>query len=255
MQRLRVMTYNIHGGRGMDGRIDLERLADVVAPFRPDIVAVQEVDVNRTRSGVVDQAEVLAQLLGLDLRFGCAIERGSERYGIATLSRLPFLDARLVSLPWRPSHPRSEPRCALVTRHRWNGTALDMVNTHLSIHFGERPGQVAALLDGLTSEDMVLAGDFNCTPWSPAYRALTRGLRAAASPRSWPSALPLFPLDHILYRGPLRVVRSGIWPSPLRWCASDHLPVIASSPRSPRRPPREPAAARAGPAVQACPAA
>lgn len=227
MRRLRIMTYNIHGGRGTDGRVDLGRIAAVIAPYAPDIVALQEVDVNRSRSGLVDQGHELGRQLGLDVRFGLTVERGSERYGIATLARLPILDSRLVCLPWRELHPRSEPRCALMTRHDWDGVSLDMVNTHLSIHFGERPGQVAALLDGLTGDDLVLAGDFNCTPWSRPYRALTRGMRTAASPRSWPSALPLVPIDHILVRGRLRVVRSGRWASPGVRRASDHLPVVA----------------------------
>lgn len=233
MRPLRVMTYNIHGGRGTDGRVDLARIADVVASFDPDLLALQEVDVNRSRSGDVDQVQDLSQRLGLEARFGMTIEVGTEQYGIATLTRLPILTTYQLALPWRAANPRSEPRCALVTRVDWHGTEVDMINTHLSVRFGERDGQVATILEALAADDIpdaattIVAGDFNCTPWSRPFRALRGGLRAAASPRSWPSALPLIPLDHILFKGRFRVVRSGPWRGAGVRRASDHVPVFA----------------------------
>ncbi|HEY5945163.1 MAG TPA: endonuclease/exonuclease/phosphatase family protein, partial [Kofleriaceae bacterium] len=87
--RLRVMTYNMHSGRGTDDRYDLGRIADVISSYEPHIVALQEVDVMRMRSGAVDQAHQLGARLGLEVHFAPAIERGGERYGIATLTRLP----------------------------------------------------------------------------------------------------------------------------------------------------------------------
>ena len=52
---VRVLTYNIHHGEGMDGKIDLERIAAVIKRLEPDVVALQEVDVKTTRSQGVDQ--------------------------------------------------------------------------------------------------------------------------------------------------------------------------------------------------------
>jgi endonuclease/exonuclease/phosphatase family metal-dependent hydrolase len=233
VSRLRVVTYNIHGGLGTDGRLDLPRIADVIAAAEADIVALQEVDARRTRSGGVDQTRWLAERLGMHAHFGPTIERGDEAYGIATLTRLPIVESRQVCLPWRESNPRSEPRCALLTRLPWPvpGRSLDMVNTHLSVRFGERAGQVAALIDDLIDDDIdapiIVAGDFNCTPWSRPYRALCGRLRCAASPRSWPAALPVVRLDHILFRGRLRVVHSGVVRATGRRTASDHAPVLA----------------------------
>src|SRR5690242_14165439 len=40
---IRVATYNIHRGRGMDRRVRIERIAAVLATIDPDIVALQEV--------------------------------------------------------------------------------------------------------------------------------------------------------------------------------------------------------------------
>lgn len=221
------MTYNIRGARGADDRIDLERIAGVIEPYGADIVALQEVDVNRARSGAIDQAHQLGERLGMTVRFGPTVEHGSEQYGIATLTRLPVLDSRQVCLPRRAQR---EPRCALVTRLAWRDIELDMINTHLSTQLSERGQQLAALLAALGEDraaETVIAGDFNCTPWSRPFRALCCGLTSAASPRSWPARLPVVPVDHILFRGRLRVVRSGLWRGPGVRRASDHMPVVA----------------------------
>ena len=53
--RLRVLSYNIHHGEGLDGRIDLERIASVIRASEADLVALQEVDQSTERSGGVDQ--------------------------------------------------------------------------------------------------------------------------------------------------------------------------------------------------------
>ncbi|MEJ7599953.1 MAG: endonuclease/exonuclease/phosphatase family protein [Kofleriaceae bacterium] len=228
--RLRVMTYNIRNGRGGDARVDLDRIAGVISPFEPEVVALQEVDVGRPRSGGVDQAADLAARLGMTASFAPCIERGCEQYGIATLTRWPLLGVRQLALPHDGVRRRSEPRCALLTRLHWpdTGTELAIVNTHLSILGRERPGQVDALLAGIDADEVVIAGDFNCTPWSSAFKTLACTLRPATRrARSWPARLPIVPLDHILYRGPLHVIRSGVWRGGAARMASDHLPVIA----------------------------
>ncbi|HEY5944240.1 MAG TPA: endonuclease/exonuclease/phosphatase family protein, partial [Kofleriaceae bacterium] len=139
---------------------------------------------------------------------------------------LPTLEARKIFLP---SHGQSsEPRCALATHHTWDGGELEMINTHLSTLFRERPRQVAAIADAFAGEALVIAGDFNMTPLSPAYRLLRRGLRSATwMARTWPSYAPVAPIDHILYRGRLRLVEGSAWRGGPAREASDHLPVVA----------------------------
>lgn len=228
--RLRVLSYNIHSGLGTDRRVDLARIADVIGAFEPHIVALQEVDVCRARSGAIDQPAALAARLGMSSHFEMCLEEGGERYGIATLTRLPFLGARRLELPYQPGRKRSEPRCALVTRLAWpeTGIEIDMVNTHLSVLAAERTAQVAALTRELPGREVILAGDFNCTPSAAAFRALAGDMRSATrGARTFPSWLPIVPIDHILVRGPLDIVRGGRWTQgPVRR-ASDHLPVFA----------------------------
>jgi endonuclease/exonuclease/phosphatase family metal-dependent hydrolase len=193
-------------------------------------VALQEVDVGRPRSGAIDQPTELAARLGMSSYFGMCFERGGERYGIATLTNLPHVATRQLALPHEPHRKRSEPRCALVTRLAWPSPAieLDVVNTHLSIVAGERPAQVAAIVRELPGREVIIAGDLNCTPSSAAFRTLCDGMRSATrGARTFPSWLPIAPIDHILIRGPLDVVRGGRWTrGPVRR-ASDHLPVFA----------------------------
>src|SRR6201986_4837558 len=50
----RIMTYNIHRCVGTDGKLSPARIADVIATCEADIVALQEVDVGRSRTGYVD---------------------------------------------------------------------------------------------------------------------------------------------------------------------------------------------------------
>jgi endonuclease/exonuclease/phosphatase family metal-dependent hydrolase len=245
-RRLRVMTYNIRAGRGIDDRIDLGRTAGVIASFEPDVVALQEVDCGQPRSGSVDQASELGTRLGLQASFAACVEQGSGRTGIATLTRLPLVATEQVELPYRAGARRSEPRRALLTRLAWNRDAavgsprpegtegddradlFEVVNTHLSVRRGERPAQAEAIACALGTRPLVIAGDFNCTARSGAFRALCCGLRPAApGARSWPSRFPIVQIDHILYRGRLQLVTAGAWKADQARRASDHLPVVA----------------------------
>ena len=61
---LRVATYNIRHGRGLDGRIDLERVAAAIEALGADVVLLQEVDQGTRRAAGVDQARELGRLTG-----------------------------------------------------------------------------------------------------------------------------------------------------------------------------------------------
>jgi endonuclease/exonuclease/phosphatase family metal-dependent hydrolase len=89
-QSIAILSYNIHYGEGMDGKIDLRRIAAVIKSVSPDAVALQEVDRRTERSGGVDQAVELEQLTGLKMIFGRTVELQGGEYGNAILSRLPI---------------------------------------------------------------------------------------------------------------------------------------------------------------------
>jgi endonuclease/exonuclease/phosphatase family metal-dependent hydrolase len=229
------MTYNIHRGRGIDFKLDLGRIAAVIQSYDPDVVTLQEVDIGRRKTGRIDQANDLSKRLGMEMVFAPNVEYSdSERYGIATLTKLPIQSSRHLKLPLQY---RSEPRSSLITILGWpeNGAAqptshvVEIINTHLSILFKERPGQVAAIAAAMASEALIVAGDFNMTPWSPAYRSLRRDSylhSATRFARTWPAPAPFMPLDHILYRGQVDIVGAEAWVGGPARMASDHLPVV-----------------------------
>ena len=82
---LRIMTYNVHSCIGMDGKTSPERIARVIARYKPDIVALQELDVKKVRTGTIDQAHLIAKLLQMEFHFHPAIHIEEERYGDAIL--------------------------------------------------------------------------------------------------------------------------------------------------------------------------
>lgn len=231
---LRILSYNIQHALGGDGRVDLPRVADVIAATAADVVALQEVDVHRPRSGSIDQARELAERLGMRAEFTACIEGGGELYGLATLSGLPIESSKSIALPALPQYRKSRPRRALITRLLWGGRPLDVFNTHLSVVAAERPAQAAAITRNISSvKDRIIAGDLNCLPRSaPMQRLCTMGGSPLLQPatggaRTWPARAPLFAIDHILVSDSLVVLEGGRWLTPESRRASDHLPVLA----------------------------
>ena len=130
--QLRVATFNVHHGRGLDGVLDLERTAAAIAETVADVVALQELDRGMKRSGGVDQPAELARLLGVQVEFFPTLERaGGGQYGIGLASRIPITEARFVPLPQLGTE---EPRGAITAQC----SGISLVCTHLSTQ--RRPG-------------------------------------------------------------------------------------------------------------------
>ena len=111
---LRLLVYNIHAGKDRAGQDNLSRVGELISLANADIVFLQEVDQNTTRSGNVDQLAELERLTGLMGAFGKTLDYRGGGYGIAILSRWPIRDDTLISLPIIPPQPRAggsyEPR-------------------------------------------------------------------------------------------------------------------------------------------------
>ena len=71
---IRILTYNVHSCIGTDRKIDPARIAAVIAGAQADIVALQEIDVRRHRTGGVDQARMIASLLKMEAHFNPALK-------------------------------------------------------------------------------------------------------------------------------------------------------------------------------------
>ncbi|HET8902678.1 MAG TPA: endonuclease/exonuclease/phosphatase family protein, partial [Saccharospirillum sp.] len=237
---LRVMTYNVHSCIGMDGKIDVARIARVIARSKPDVVALQELDVGRDRSEGIDQAHQIARLLEMEFHFHPAIHLEEERYGDAILTHLPQRLVKADLLPGLANKPNLEPRGALWVEVEWQGRKVQIINTHLGLNARERKVQVEALLgpdwlgDPDCREPVILCGDFNALPSSPVCQSLSSRLRDAQQAtqghrprRTFPSRLPAARIDHIYLGEGLETGSIDIPDSALVRVASDHRPLVA----------------------------
>ena len=235
------MTYNVHGCVGVDRRLDVGRIAAVIAACRPDVVALQELDVGRARSGRVDQAQEIATRLGMAAYFNSAFQVEEERYGDAILTRLPHRLVRAGPLP-RPSRTRLEPRGALwVAVETAPGVTLQVINTHLGLVPLEQRAQVTTLLGadwtGHPGFDgpAVLLGDFNATSRYSAYRRLAARLKdiqadtgmTGRRARTFPSRLPVLRIDHVFHTDQVEAIGVHAPADTRARVASDHLPLVA----------------------------
>src|SRR5690606_20708540 len=141
----RILTYNVHRCVGLDRRLDVARVADVIGACEPDIVCLQELDVRRARTGGVDQAHAIAERLKMNFHFHPAIRVEGEEYGDAVLSVLPMRLVRAGDLPTVAGVPRLEPRGAVWVEARVGDSPLQVLNTHLGLLPHEQRLQVEAL--------------------------------------------------------------------------------------------------------------
>jgi endonuclease/exonuclease/phosphatase family metal-dependent hydrolase len=243
----RVLSYNIHHGEGVDGKLDLERIARVIVEAKADLVALQEVDQNVQRSGNVDQPAELARLTKLEVAFGGNISLQGGEYGNAILSRWPLKNPRNTKLP---NHDQGEQRGVLQVEVQPPGSAGPLLL--LATHFDHRRNDAervasAALINELTGKLLhspaLLAGDLNDVPESQALRELqvrwtvARGPVAReteASAAAKPSPLFTIPVEK-----PTRQIDFVLVRPAERWkvidvqvleekVASDHRPILAT---------------------------
>jgi endonuclease/exonuclease/phosphatase family metal-dependent hydrolase len=238
------MTYNVHSCVGVDGKLDVGRIAAVISQCRPDIVALQELDVGRARTGTVDQAHDIATKLGMSFHFHAAVKVEEEEYGDAILTTLPERLVRSGPLPTLPRMRGLEPRGALWVAMKVEGVELQVINTHLGLVPLEQRRQVAGLLgeDWLGNADFqdpaILLGDFNATSRYAVYRQLCGRLRDAQvslpkRTRWWrtvptfPSRAPMLRIDHMFVSKSIVVEAVHAPGGALCKTASDHLPLVA----------------------------
>lgn len=244
-----VMSYNIAHGRGMDGRVDLGRIAGVIRSSGADIIALQEVDSHYSgRSGFLDQAACLAEMLDMSYSYGPNLVeppllpgQPARKYGNAVLSRFPIKYAvnhayREVEKPPEDA----EPRGVLETVIDLGGTYLSLFNTHLALHEEGLRSNIGELLEIAddTLFPAVIAGDFNAVPDHPEiervrlrFQDAFEGVRPAES-LTYPSRYkddtgidtePAARIDYLFYRGAEFIRNARV----IDTNASDHMPIVA----------------------------
>jgi endonuclease/exonuclease/phosphatase family metal-dependent hydrolase len=223
-QRVIVASYNVHGGRGIDRRLDHGRIADVIAETGADIVALQEL---HSPAGSDNMLEQLHLRSGYHAIAGPTLSDAGAEFGNGVLSRFPVRTARRIEL----SVDRREPRGALDLEIDCRDISLRLIATHLGLRPTERRAQVQQLLK-LLREDAglptVLLGDLNeWAFWGRPLRWLHAHFGESPACKTFPSPCALIALDRIWVAPRDTLIEVRAHSSRLARRASDHLPLVA----------------------------
>ena len=220
---VRVMTWNIHGGLGPDGRHDLDRMLELVRSADPDVLALQEVD-SRRAAGREHPIAMLKRILGHHGVAAAAITTPDGDYGQVLLSRWPMTDSEVHDI----SVPGREPRRAITAVINSPAGQLFVLAAHLGLKFVERHRQcrqMAGLVD-CSSLTTVVLGDFNDWMWPGSVQnVLARKLPGRTHHRTFPARFPLLKLDRIYCRPASALISSRV--DTAARTISDHLPIVA----------------------------
>ena len=225
-QALTVVTWNIHGAVGTDGRYAPGRIVDVLKEINADIVALQEVASEQEHGSFLHDLE---RDTGFHLVAGLLRQRRGSDFGNAVLSRYPVLSVDHLDL----TVGHYEPRGALdVCVDVGMPLPLRVMATHLGLRPGERREQVRRILAAVERDNphpTLLMGDLNeWYLWGRPLRWLHSHFREVpAAPPTFPARRPVFALDRIWVSPTGSVRRLARHSTPLARISSDHLPLIA----------------------------
>ncbi|HSS22379.1 MAG TPA: endonuclease/exonuclease/phosphatase family protein [Pyrinomonadaceae bacterium] len=227
---LRVMTYNIHVGVGMDKKLDLQRIADVINGQHPDLVGLQEVDRGVKRTEGKDEIVELARMTSMNYAFAHNLDFQGGAYGVAVLSRFPIenIDQRKFE-----NLREAERRGMIRVEVKSGGQVINFVTTHLDYQFDDgRVFETTQLLKFLEAVKgpLIVVGDFNDEPSGGAYKLMTTKFldswsAAKDAGLSYPADRPAKRIDYIFTRQTDHIKTKKAWS--LTTLASDHLPVVA----------------------------
>lgn len=218
---IKIMSYNVRSGKGMDGVRDYQRVADVIRNAAPDVVAVQELDSMTSRSGNVYVLGEIARRAQMHGEYFPAIDFDGGKYGIGILSREKPLSVNGVPLPGR-----EEKRALLIAEFEDYFFAC----THLSLTEEDRMASLAIIRGEAAKrgKPLFIAGDLNAEPGSPFMEEFQKDFKLLNDPKEWtfPADKPDRTLDYIaVWRDTApkyAVAARRVVDEPM---ASDHRPV------------------------------
>lgn len=214
--RLRVMAFNL-----LSSNHQHEAVLQWVRATDPDVAVFPEVTLAWAR-----QLDQLAD------RLPYAVMQPQEgNFGMAVLSKHPLKDEKIIL------SERFDGVVGIRVELEVKGRRLVVHGTHPPPPLGgamakERDRHLRALAAEAVSspQPVVMAGDFNATPWCHGMKPLAAaGLRDArtghGATATWRRSMPwvAIPIDHILIKGAVRVEGFQTGPD----LGSDHRPVIA----------------------------
>lgn len=234
LQKLRVITYNIHHGQGMDKKIDIVRIGDLLMDNKADLAALQEVDRGVERSDKIDIMQLLKEQTGMQMAFGKNIDFQGGDYGNGILSKYKIDTVKNYHYKMMRE---GEQRGLLQAVIDINGETIVFMDTHTGDKNNEteklmNADEIIAALKDYPGMPVILCGDFNDRPGSKMHEKLkehfidVREFLNSEAGYSFPSVNPDRRIDYIY------ISKEALkWLKPLSIkCiqseASDHLPVI-----------------------------
>lgn len=230
---MRLVTYNIRGGLGMDDRRSTRRIGEVLQEIGADIVCLQEVHQRLPWSAFRDQPGHLARVVKSRVVFQNNFRVGLGGFGNALLTSRPILSRASHSLPNARERQRIlkslERRGLLEVVVETPGGPLVVLVTHWSLDAEDRmksAEEIAARVEALKTP-VILAGDFNAEADSAEMQRLRQetGLvdaGAAAAAATFPADAPRARIDYVLHSPELSVTPASVVDTQ----ASDHRPVV-----------------------------
>ncbi len=220
-----IVSYNVHGCRGRDGRHDIDRCVSVLSGLNPMVVGLQEVD---SREGP-DVWRIFADRLGMYPLPGPTLFRNNGHYGNLLLTRHPVQHVRHHYL----GVSGREPRRAIDAVVEVPAGTLRIIITHLGLNRKERQQQLqrlaAIVTENWDGRPVIIMGDLNewFRPGQIARRIHPR-LHCPNVVRTWPAGFPLLALDQMLcYPANLLSGMTTLRTS-TACIASDHRPLTAA---------------------------
>lgn len=232
---IKIMSYNIHHANPPSrvGFIDLEAIANVINKEKPDLIAVQEVDVHTKRSGKdISEAGALASKTGMQFYFARAINYDGGEYGVLILSRFPLNSGHTYPLPTAEG-TNGEPRVLATAEADINGHKLLFACTHLDAQRSDtsRYLQIQAIAGILKNEKLpvIIGGDLNAEAGGQVINVLDQHLIRSCTLQcgfTIPSDQPKKTIDFIAYTPKKFTVQDHRAVN--EPYASDHLPVVST---------------------------
>lgn len=218
---LRIMSYNIRNGIGMDETADLRRTARVIDSVGADIVAVQEVDSVTGRSQGRDILKELGEMTGMSHRFGAAIEYDGGKYGIGILFKGDPIGYSQIAMPGR-----EESRTMLIIEF----ADFVFACTHLSLTEEDRMASIGLIREAAAryEKPFFIAGDMNSLPDEAFTKTLGQEFTiiSPTAGTTYPADKPTDLIDYIAienqFAKKIRIEDRRIIDEP---AASDHRPI------------------------------
>jgi endonuclease/exonuclease/phosphatase (EEP) superfamily protein YafD len=211
---LKVMSFNV-----LSSNDHYQRVLDLVAKEDPDLLFLMEIDSKWHR-----------KLASLRKRYPFSGQQLREdNFGVLFFSKVPLIRSTILS-----DEEIQVP--LLMAELTWQGENLTFIGAHPLTPLSKNNARVRnAAFQRIhelseNEETLLVAGDFNCSSYSPHFRALRKGLRDSARGRgnvtTWHRFSPLLaiPIDHIFYSANLVCTSRAIGPG----CGSDHSAVLAT---------------------------